>query len=81
MRILSWIASLLLAAIVITFALSNRQAVLIGLWPLTAGDDDKVALPVYLALMLPFIFGLLLGWLLAGLRFWRKRRAEKKETA
>jgi len=77
-RILSWIASLILAAVVVVFALSNRQEVLIGLWPFFEG----LALPLYLAVMLPFLAGLLFGWSVAGMRGIAKRRAAmKKEEA
>ncbi len=74
MRFLNWIGGLLLAAIVVLFALSNRQIVLIGLWPFI----DGLALPLYLALFLPFAIGLAFGWSAAGWRAWRRRRAEKK---
>ena len=74
MRFLNWIAGLLVAAIVVDFALSNRETVLIGFWPLI----DGLALPVYLALLLPLLLGLALGWLVAGWRNFRRRRAEKK---
>ena len=74
MRYLNWIAGLLVAAIVVDFALSNRETVLIGFWPFI----DGLALPVYLALLLPLLLGLALGWLAAGWRVWRRRRAEKK---
>lgn len=74
MRYLNWIAGLLVAAIVVDFALSNRETVLVGFWPLI----DGLALPVYLALLLPLLLGLALGWLAAGWRNYRRRRAEKK---
>jgi uncharacterized integral membrane protein len=77
MRYLNWIVGLLVAAIVVDFALSNRETVLVGFWPLI----DGLALPVYLALLLPLLLGLALGWLAAGWRSFRRRRAEKKTAA
>ena len=74
MRFLRWTAALLLAAIVIDFAVYNRSPVPIGFWPLI----DGLALPVYLAVLLPLLLGFALGWLAAGWRSWRRRRAEKK---
>ena len=74
MRFLSWIAGLILAAIVVVFALSNRQIVLIGLWPFVEG----LAMPLYLAVLLPLLAGLVLGWLLAGLRALGRRGGGKK---
>jgi uncharacterized integral membrane protein len=65
------------AAILIAFALSNRQEVMIGFWPL----GDGMAVPLYLAMLFCLFTGLLLGWLLAGLRFWRRRRRERKAAA
>ncbi len=74
MRYMKGFAGLLMAAIVVDFALSNRETALIGFWPFI----DGLALPVYLALLLPLLLGLALGWLAAGWRSWRRRRAEKK---
>ena len=76
-RFLRWTAALLVAAIVIDFALSNRVTIAVGFWPLI----DGLALPVYLALLLPFLMGLALGWSAAGWRSWRRRRSEKKTAA
>ena len=62
---MSWLLRLLglvLAALVVLFALSNRQPVTIGLWPL----DEGMVLAVYLAVLVPLLVGLLLGWALAG---------------
>ena len=74
MRLIKWIGGLILAAIVVTFALSNRQIVQIGLWPFIEGLE----LPLYLAVLLPLLGGILLGWLGAGLKGFAKRRADKK---
>jgi uncharacterized integral membrane protein len=76
LRLVRWIGGLILAAVVVTFALSNRQIVQIGLWPLIEGLE----LPLYLAVLLPLLLGILLGWLGAGLRGFAKRRAEKKAS-
>ena len=74
MRIIYKIAGLILAAIVVDFALSNRQDTLVGIWPLVEG----LAMPLFLAMLLPLLAGLLLGWMLAGWRARQKRRSEKK---
>ena len=74
MRFISWTIGLLIAVVVVDFALSNRDGVAISLWPLI----DGLALPLYLALLLALLLGLALGWLAAGWRNWRRRRAEKK---
>ena len=66
----SWIVGFGLAAIVVVFALSNRETVLIGFWPLA----DGLAAPIYLAVLLPFLAGMAAGWLAAGWQGWRRRR-------
>jgi uncharacterized integral membrane protein len=74
MRFLRWAAAVLVAAIIIDFAVYNRDSVQIGFWPLI----DGLALPVYLAVLLPLLLGIAIGWFAAGWRSWRRRRAEKK---
>lgn len=74
MRFLRWTAAVLVAAIVIDFAVYNRASVAVGFWPFI----DGLALPVYLAVLLPLLLGFALGWLAAGWRNYRRRRAEKK---
>lgn len=76
-RFARWSAALLVAAIVVDFALSNRVGIAIGFWPFI----DGLAMPVYVALLLPFLMGLALGWSAAGWRSWRRRRSEKKTAA
>jgi putative membrane protein len=76
-RILSWIAGLILAAIVVVFALSNRQPVLVGFWPFVEG----LSMPLYLAVLLPLLIGLLLGWLVAAVRAVKRRLADKKAAS
>lgn len=77
MRIMSWIAGLIGAAIMVDFALSNRTPILVGFWPLV----DGLELPTYLAIALPLLLGLLLGWGVARFQAIRRRRAEKKAAA
>ena len=74
MRFLNWTIGVLLAVVVVDFAVSNRDVVAFSFWPFI----DGLALPLYLALLLPLLLGLALGWLAAGWRSWRRRRAEKK---
>jgi uncharacterized integral membrane protein len=74
MRYLNWIGGLLGAAIVVDFALSNREMVALGFWPFVEG----LQIWTFLAILLPFLIGLALGWSAAGWRSWRRRRAEKK---
>lgn len=43
--------------LVLCFALSNRQGVNVGLWPLTG----TIAVPLYLVGLAPLVFGLVFG--------------------
>ncbi|HIJ39358.1 MAG TPA: DUF1049 domain-containing protein [Rhodospirillaceae bacterium] len=72
MKLLFWLVGLPLAAVTVLFALSNRQAVTLALWPL----DEALVIPVYLAALLPALAGFLLGLLMAGGR----KLGEQAET-
>ena len=78
MRILSWLCFLPLALIAVSFALSNRETVLLTLWPL----PFEMRLPLFAVgiagLVLGFLAGALTLWILqlrARLRNGRKRPA------
>ncbi len=58
------------AAVIVVFALSNRETVLLGFWPLVNG----LAVPLFLALLGAGLGGLLLGLLIGRFRR-RKARA------
>ncbi len=62
MRFLSWLVGLPLAAVIVVFAISNRQAATVGLWPL----DRALTAPLYLVVLAPLVVGLILGTLLGG---------------
>ncbi len=74
MRLLNWIVGLIGIAVVTLFAVSNRGMVAIGLWPFTDGLEIRI----FLAVLLPFGLGFLCGWVSAGVRSFRRRRAAKK---
>jgi uncharacterized integral membrane protein len=77
MRFLRWTVALIVAAIVVDFAISNRGMVELSLWPFVEG----LQLWLFLAILLPFLIGLALGWSAAGMRSWRRRRAESRPAA
>ncbi|MCK5546147.1 MAG: LapA family protein [Rhodospirillaceae bacterium] len=56
-RLISWIIILPTAAVVVVFALNNRGAIAIDLWPF----GIVVEMPVYLAFILVFGVGAVLG--------------------
>jgi uncharacterized integral membrane protein len=57
LRRLTWLFGLPFAAIVLVFAVSNRDTVLISFWPLT----DGLAMPLFLAVLFPLLVGFLVG--------------------
>jgi uncharacterized integral membrane protein len=77
MRFLRWSVALIVAAIIVDFAVSNRGMAELSFWPLAEG----LQIWQFLAILLPFLIGLALGWFAAGWRHWRRRRAEKKTAA
>lgn len=76
MRYLSWIVTIPVALLIISFAVTNREDVTLGLWPLPFQTD----VPVYLV----GLIGLLLGFLAGGLVAWiagrRHRVAARHQT-
>lgn len=74
MKLLSWIVLAIVAVVLILFAISNREAVSVGLWPLPA----LVELPLYLVLLGTLIVGFIVGELAAWVRAWRWRREARR---
>ena len=74
MRFLWWIALALVAVILILFAISNREPVSVGLWPLPA----LVELPLYLVLLGTLLVGFLVGELSGWIGGWRWRREARR---
>lgn len=70
MRLLFWVIVILVAVAAALFAVSNREAVELAFWPLPFALD----LPLYLAVLLALLTGLLFGGLLAWIagRHWRR---------
>lgn len=61
MRYLSWIITVPIALLVISFAVSNREAVDLTIWPL----PFVMAAPVYLLVLLTLVLGFIIGGLVA----------------
>jgi uncharacterized integral membrane protein len=70
-RRFAWLFSLPFAAVVVVFALSNRETVVLAFWPLL----DGLAMPLYLAVLVPLIAGFFIGSLVQRLR---RRRSRQK---
>src|SRR5262249_51442902 len=78
---IAWIVTVPFALLLLSFAISNREAVTLGLWPL----PFRIDAPLYLVALLPLLLGVLIG----GLVLWfarfatglRMRRLETKLAA
>jgi uncharacterized integral membrane protein len=74
MRFLYWIISIPLAVLIAIFAVSNRTAVTISLWPLPFELDMPLFLPIMVALLIGLGIGFAFEWLLQG----KHRRAARR---
>jgi uncharacterized integral membrane protein len=63
LRLIAWLIGLPLAVMAAVFAVANRHDVRLELWPFPWSMD----LPVYLAVLVPLLLGLVLGAVLVGL--------------
>ncbi len=81
MRYLAWIITLPLGLAIVLFAISNREPVALSVWPL----QEALQLPVYLAVLVPFVLGLIGGafvvWVGAAAARRRVRRLEARLDA
>jgi uncharacterized integral membrane protein len=77
MKFLWWVALALAAFVLILFAVSNRESVPVGLWPLPA----MLQLPLYLIVLGTLIVGFFAGELVAWIGGWRWRREARRSRA
>lgn len=74
MKLLFWIVVFVIAAVLASFAASNRDSVALALWPL----PFVAALPVYLAMLGALCLGAILGALAASVSAARWRREARR---
>jgi uncharacterized integral membrane protein len=74
MRLLWWIVLVLVAVVLILFAISNRESVSLELWPLPA----VVEMPLYLMMLGTLLIGFVVGELAAWVGSWRWRREARR---
>jgi len=74
MKLLWWLVLAVAALVLILFAVSNRESVSVGLWPLPALVD----LPLYLIVLGTLVVGFLFGQLVAWIGGWRWRREARR---
>ena len=77
MRYIAWIVTIPFALLLLSFAISNREAVTLGLWPL----PFRIDAPVYLVALLPLLLGVVIGGLVLWFaRFATSLRMRRLET-
>jgi uncharacterized integral membrane protein len=76
MRLIHWFVTLPAVAVLIVFAVSNRESVSVEFWPLPVRLDTPLYLVVLLALLVGFLIGELIAWINAG-----KARRRARERA
>ena len=79
MKAVYWATMLLAAALLVPFALSNREPVSLGLWPLPFLLDLPLYLLVLLLLLVGFIVGTVASWF-AGRRIRRELRRRRRHV-
>jgi uncharacterized integral membrane protein len=65
-----WLLILLVATLIVLFAVSNRQAVEVTFWPFPVVIDRPLSLVVLGAVLLAFLVGQFVAWL--GAQRWRQ---------
>ena len=74
MKFFWWLILALVALVLVLFAVSNREAVSVALWPLPA----TIELPLYLVVLGMLIIGFLSGQLVTWIGGWRWRREARR---
>lgn len=76
MKLVHWLVTLPLAILLIIFAVSNRDAVVVTFWPLPM----MLEAPLYLVVLLALFFGFLVGELVAWINGRRHRREARRRA-
>jgi uncharacterized integral membrane protein len=75
-RLLSWIITIPVALVAISFAVSNMQTVTLSLWPITL----QLTAPLYLVGLLMLLVGFLAGGVVVWFSQHRHRAARRREN-
>jgi lipopolysaccharide assembly protein A len=81
MRLLYWIAILGVAIILAVFAVSNREAASLALWPLPFVVGLPLYLMVFAAVLAGFVVGVLTAWMAGAQRRRELRRCRRRNDA
>ena len=78
-KIVTWIVIVPLAAVIIAFAVANRQAVTVSFDPFSSANPAyAVTLPLFMVILMALILGVLVGGIAAWIRQGKWRRAARK---
>jgi uncharacterized integral membrane protein len=80
MKILFWIFVLLVALVLALFAVSNRESVALGLWPVPFLVEVPLYVAMLAALAVGFVIGEFAAWI-AGRRWRREARQRRRHIA
>ncbi len=79
MRILTSLLAIIVAVLVVLFAVSNRAPVVVEIWPFPYQLELGLYALILLAVFIGFLAGMITSWLTGGKRR-RELRALRKET-
>ncbi|HYM03238.1 MAG TPA: lipopolysaccharide assembly protein LapA domain-containing protein, partial [Stellaceae bacterium] len=71
-----WLVTAPIALILVIFAVSNRDDVVIAFWPLPLEAVE----PLYLVVLVSLVLGLFVGLLIAWLNGWGRRREARSQA-
>ncbi len=82
MRLLSWIAMVPIAIVIVAFSVSNRAPAVLDFWPLPWSMETPIYMVVVVSLVAGFASGALVFWLsTAGMRRHARLSARMARTA
>ena len=76
MKVFRWVIAALVAALLVIFAISNRQSVEVTFWPFPVVIESALSLVVLGAIVLAFLVGQFVAWL--GAQRWRHEARAKQ---
>lgn len=78
LRYLSWLLSLLFIAVIVVFAVSNRQTIAIDVWPLP--DSMNPTFRLFVIVLIPAAMAYLLGWFVGWVYAGRHRAKARRQA-
>jgi uncharacterized integral membrane protein len=75
-RVVRWVVAVVVALLLVIFAISNRQTVEVTFWPFPVVIDSALSLIVLGAVVIAFLAGQFLAWL--GAQRWRHEARAKQ---